>query len=86
MDVSWASLHHPHLLIPWQYYMKEQGALCTKLVKPKPKPGMKSAEKELAKGRPTGEGHDLDFGNKAAWPSWWPLLTCPCACAQLAGC
>lgn len=31
--------------------MKEQGAICTKLVKPKPKPGMKSAEEELAKGR-----------------------------------
>lgn len=31
--------------------MKEQGAICTKLVKPKPKTGMKSAEEELAKGR-----------------------------------
>lgn len=44
----------PHCLrlsIPRQYYMKEQGAICTKLVKPKPKPGMKSAEEELAKGR-----------------------------------
>ncbi|XP_071434057.1 megakaryocyte-associated tyrosine-protein kinase isoform X2 [Pithys albifrons albifrons] len=32
-----------------EHYMKEQGAICTKLVKPKPKTGMKSAEKELAK-------------------------------------
>lgn len=40
---------HPFAL--WQHYMKEQGAICTKLVKPKPKPGMKSAEEELAKGR-----------------------------------
>ncbi|XP_057274726.1 megakaryocyte-associated tyrosine-protein kinase isoform X3 [Pezoporus wallicus] len=32
-----------------EYYMKEQGAICTKLVKPKPKSGMKSAEEELAK-------------------------------------
>jgi len=31
--------------------MKEQGAICTKLVKPKPKTGMKSAEEELARGR-----------------------------------
>uniref|UniRef100_A0A8D2PHL7 Tyrosine-protein kinase n=1 Tax=Zosterops lateralis melanops TaxID=1220523 RepID=A0A8D2PHL7_ZOSLA len=32
-----------------EHYMKEQGAICTKLVKPKPKSGMKSAEEELAK-------------------------------------
>ncbi|KFQ38101.1 Megakaryocyte-associated tyrosine-protein kinase, partial [Mesitornis unicolor] len=32
-----------------EHYMKEQGAICTKLVKPKPKTGMKSAEEELAK-------------------------------------
>uniref|UniRef100_A0A8C6ZSV5 Tyrosine-protein kinase n=1 Tax=Nothoprocta perdicaria TaxID=30464 RepID=A0A8C6ZSV5_NOTPE len=32
-----------------EHYMKEQGAICTKLVKPKPKSGMKSAEDELAK-------------------------------------
>ncbi|NXU58742.1 MATK kinase, partial [Turnix velox] len=32
-----------------QHYTKEQGAICTKLVKPKPKSGMKSAEEELAK-------------------------------------
>uniref|UniRef100_A0A8C0ESK5 Tyrosine-protein kinase n=1 Tax=Bubo bubo TaxID=30461 RepID=A0A8C0ESK5_BUBBB len=30
-----------------EHYMKEQGAICTKLVKPKPKTGMKSAEEEL---------------------------------------
>lgn len=46
-----ASPHCLRLSIPLQYYMKEQGAICTKLVKPKPKPGMKSAEEELAKGR-----------------------------------
>lgn len=45
------SWHQLHLFIPWQHYMKEQGAICTKLVKPKPKSGMKSAEEELAKGR-----------------------------------
>uniref|UniRef100_A0A8C8RNE6 Tyrosine-protein kinase n=1 Tax=Pelusios castaneus TaxID=367368 RepID=A0A8C8RNE6_9SAUR len=32
-----------------EHYMKDQGAICTKLVKPKPKPGTKSAEQELAK-------------------------------------
>ncbi|KAI6072178.1 Megakaryocyte-associated tyrosine-protein kinase isoform X1 [Aix galericulata] len=32
-----------------EHYTKEQGAICTKLVKPKPKTGMKSAEEELAK-------------------------------------
>ncbi|XP_031948781.1 megakaryocyte-associated tyrosine-protein kinase isoform X2 [Corvus moneduloides] len=32
-----------------EHYMNEQGAICTKLVKPKPKSGMKSAEEELAK-------------------------------------
>ncbi|XP_050842129.1 megakaryocyte-associated tyrosine-protein kinase isoform X3 [Serinus canaria] len=32
-----------------EHYMKEQGAICTKLVKPKTKSGMKSAEEELAK-------------------------------------
>lgn len=46
-----ASPHHLCLFIPRQHYMKEQGAICTKLVKPKPKTGMKSAEEELAKGR-----------------------------------
>lgn len=33
-----------------QHYTEQQGALCTKLVKPKAKSGMKSAEEELAKG------------------------------------
>lgn len=32
-----------------EHYTEQQGALCTKLVKPKAKSGMKSAEKELAK-------------------------------------
>ncbi|XP_043909952.1 megakaryocyte-associated tyrosine-protein kinase [Protopterus annectens] len=32
-----------------EYYMKNQGAICTQLVKPKPKEGTKSAEKELSK-------------------------------------
>ncbi|NWJ06545.1 MATK kinase, partial [Crypturellus undulatus] len=32
-----------------EHYMKEQGPICTKLMKPKPKSGMKSAEEELAK-------------------------------------
>ncbi|XP_039372104.1 megakaryocyte-associated tyrosine-protein kinase isoform X2 [Mauremys reevesii] len=32
-----------------EHYMKDQGAICTKLVKPKPKAGLKSAEEELAK-------------------------------------
>lgn len=38
----------PH---PPQYYSKDQGAICTKLVRPKRKQGTKSAEEELAKGR-----------------------------------
>ncbi|XP_054037999.1 megakaryocyte-associated tyrosine-protein kinase isoform X2 [Rissa tridactyla] len=38
-----------------EHYMKEQGAICTKLVKPKPKTGMKSAEEELAKDVLQGE-------------------------------
>lgn len=50
------SWHHLHLFIPWQHYMKEQGAICTKLVKPKPKSGMKSAEEELAKSRSGARG------------------------------
>lgn len=74
------SWHHLHLFIPWQHYMKEQGAICTKLVKPKPKSGMKSAEEELAKGRGWWEGAVVCIlGTRS-------LLTCPCAHAQLAGC
>lgn len=52
--ISWLCTHHlpqPRLSLPLQHYTKEQGAICTKLVKPKPKTGMKSAEEELAKGR-----------------------------------
>ncbi|XP_051666659.1 megakaryocyte-associated tyrosine-protein kinase isoform X2 [Manacus candei] len=41
--------HFSNLIDMIEHYMKEQGAICTKLVKPKPKTGMKSAEKELAK-------------------------------------
>ncbi|XP_033926731.1 megakaryocyte-associated tyrosine-protein kinase isoform X2 [Melopsittacus undulatus] len=41
--------HFSNLIDMIEYYMKEQGAICTKLVKPKPKSGMKSAEEELAK-------------------------------------
>lgn len=48
--------HHLCLSVPRQHYTKEQGAICTKLVKPKPKTGMKSAEKELAKGRGWQQG------------------------------
>lgn len=78
------SWHHLHLFISWQHYMKEQGAICTKLVKPKPKSGMKSAEEELAKGRGWWEGIVVCIlGTR---PHWRPLLTCPCAHAQLAGC
>lgn len=36
---------------PLQYYSKDQGAICTKLVRPKRKQGTKSAEEELAKGK-----------------------------------
>ncbi|XP_051495982.1 megakaryocyte-associated tyrosine-protein kinase isoform X2 [Apus apus] len=41
--------HFSNLIDMIEHYMKEQGAICTKLVKPKPKTGMKSAEEELAK-------------------------------------
>ncbi|KAM7134919.1 megakaryocyte-associated tyrosine-protein kinase isoform 1-T2 [Macrochelys suwanniensis] len=44
-----ASICFYNLIDMIEHYMKEQGAICTKLVKPKPKPGMKSAEEELAK-------------------------------------
>uniref|UniRef100_A0A7M4F353 Tyrosine-protein kinase n=1 Tax=Crocodylus porosus TaxID=8502 RepID=A0A7M4F353_CROPO len=41
------SIRFCNLIDMIEHYMKEQGALCTKLVKPKPKPGTKSAEEEL---------------------------------------
>ncbi|XP_037741385.1 megakaryocyte-associated tyrosine-protein kinase isoform X2 [Chelonia mydas] len=44
-----ASVCFYNLIDMIEHYMKDQGAICTKLVKPKPKPGMKSAEEELAK-------------------------------------
>ncbi|XP_053869596.1 megakaryocyte-associated tyrosine-protein kinase isoform X1 [Malaclemys terrapin pileata] len=44
-----ASISFYNLIDMIEHYMKDQGAICTKLVKPKPKPGMKSAEEELAK-------------------------------------
>ncbi|TFK00218.1 abhydrolase domain-containing protein 4 [Platysternon megacephalum] len=44
-----ASICFYNLIDMIEHYMKDQGAICTKLVKPKPKPGMKSAEEELAK-------------------------------------
>lgn len=53
----WGPAEHPMAIPPLltpcpvlQHYTEQQGALCTKLVKPKAKSGMKSAEKELAKG------------------------------------
>uniref|UniRef100_A0A8D0L9S7 Tyrosine-protein kinase n=1 Tax=Sphenodon punctatus TaxID=8508 RepID=A0A8D0L9S7_SPHPU len=55
-----------------EYYTKEKGALCSKLVKPKAKPGTKSAEAELAKGRWRqgfgGQGQDEGEGVRAAAP------------------
>ncbi|XP_038239528.1 megakaryocyte-associated tyrosine-protein kinase isoform X4 [Dermochelys coriacea] len=44
-----ASVCFYNLIDMIEHYMKDQGAICTKLVKPRPKPGMKSAEEELAK-------------------------------------
>ncbi|XP_050789734.1 megakaryocyte-associated tyrosine-protein kinase isoform X2 [Gopherus flavomarginatus] len=44
-----ASVCFYNLIDMIEHYMKDQGAICTKLVKPKPKPGLKSAEEELAK-------------------------------------
>ncbi|XP_030396278.1 megakaryocyte-associated tyrosine-protein kinase-like isoform X3 [Gopherus evgoodei] len=44
-----ASICFYNLIDMIEHYMKDQGAICTKLVKPKPKPGLKSAEEELAK-------------------------------------
>ncbi|XP_032630546.1 megakaryocyte-associated tyrosine-protein kinase isoform X3 [Chelonoidis abingdonii] len=44
-----ASVCFYNLIDMIEHYMKDQGAICTKLVKPKPKPGLKSAEDELAK-------------------------------------
>ncbi|XP_077698312.1 megakaryocyte-associated tyrosine-protein kinase isoform X3 [Eretmochelys imbricata] len=44
-----ASVCFYNLIDMIEHYMNDQGAICTKLVKPKPKPGMKSAEEELAK-------------------------------------
>uniref|UniRef100_A0A8D0HFD9 Tyrosine-protein kinase n=1 Tax=Sphenodon punctatus TaxID=8508 RepID=A0A8D0HFD9_SPHPU len=56
-----------------EYYTKEKGALCSKLVKPKAKPGTKSAEAELAKGMRErkgfgGQGQDEGEGVRAAAP------------------
>lgn len=53
----------PH---PLQYYSKDQGAICTKLVRPKRKQGTKSAEEELAKGR--GPPPPPPFPPESAWP------------------
>ncbi|KYO34517.1 megakaryocyte-associated tyrosine-protein kinase [Alligator mississippiensis] len=47
-----------------EHYTKEQGALCTKLVKPKPKPGTKSAEEELAKAGWLLKLQHLTFGHQ----------------------
>ncbi|XP_074834030.1 megakaryocyte-associated tyrosine-protein kinase [Carettochelys insculpta] len=44
-----ASISFYNLIDMIEHYMKDQGAICTKLVKPKLKPGAKSAEEELAK-------------------------------------
>ncbi|XP_075759436.1 megakaryocyte-associated tyrosine-protein kinase isoform X2 [Pelodiscus sinensis] len=44
-----ASVSFYNLIDMIEHYMQDQGAICTKLGKPKPKPGMKSAEEELAK-------------------------------------
>nr|XP_033813068.1 megakaryocyte-associated tyrosine-protein kinase isoform X2 [Geotrypetes seraphini] len=47
-----------------EYYMKTQGAICTRLVKPKPKQGTKSAEDELAKAGWLLNMQHLSLGDK----------------------
>ncbi|XP_030074255.1 megakaryocyte-associated tyrosine-protein kinase isoform X2 [Microcaecilia unicolor] len=47
-----------------EYYMETQGAICTKLVKPKPKQGTKSAEDELAKAGWLLNMQHLSLGDK----------------------
>ncbi|XP_038626869.1 megakaryocyte-associated tyrosine-protein kinase isoform X1 [Tachyglossus aculeatus] len=69
-----------------EHYTKDKGAICTKLVKPKPKHGTKSAEEELAKagwllnlqqltlGSQIGEGEFGDLTDFPCFPSSFPAV------------
>lgn len=74
-----------------QHYSRDKGAICTKLVKPKRKPGAKSAEEELAKGRclcPL-HPHSPPWGVRALGPGMGPmpqhLSMAPCLALRVEG-